>query len=107
MPQEDHEQSHSKQEAHEERKLFGVRWGMGGGQSRTSCCGAGTHHLKIHLKVIPIGLIQPSAISAFLPTITAFLTRYLVNEDVVEVIGEAAREFVSQVRKQVLLLRHS
>lgn len=52
-------------------------------------------------------LIQLSAIPAFLPTITAFLTRYLVNKDVVEVIGEAARKFVSQVRKQVLLLLHS
>lgn len=38
---------------------------------------------------------------------TALLTLYLVNKDVVEVIGEAACKFVSQVRKQVLLLLHS
>lgn len=104
MPQEAHEQRHSQQEAHEERKLLGVRWWEG--QSRASCCGAGTHHLKIHLKVIPMGL-KGRFSRPFLPAITALLRRYLVNEDVVEVIGEAACEFVSQVRKQVLLLLHS
>lgn len=32
---------------------------------------------------------------------------YLVNKHIVEVIGEAASEGVSQVSKQELLLRHS
>lgn len=39
--------------------------------------------------------------------ITVPLTPYLVNKDIVEVIGEAVCEFVSQVSKQLLLLLHS
>lgn len=39
--------------------------------------------------------------------VTLPLTPHLVDKDVVEVIGEAACKFVSQVRKQVLLLLHS
>lgn len=50
---------------------------------------------------------QESFIRSFSPMIMALLTSYLVNKDVVEVIGEAACKFVSQVRKQVLLLLHS
>lgn len=33
--------------------------------------------------------------------------RYLVNKNIVEVIGEAAGKSVSQFSKQQLLLRHS
>lgn len=35
------------------------------------------------------------------------IVNYLVNKDIIEVIGEAVGEFFPQARKQVLLVLHS
>lgn len=54
-------------------------------------------------------LIQLSNIhnTYILTYLTVLIARYLVNEDVIEVIGEAAGKFVPQLQKQLPLLLHS
>lgn len=90
MPKKPRNRVTSKQEGHEERPL----WSEAVGECSTSCCGVGTHHLSfIKIQV----LVQLSTTPASLPIITVVVMSYLVNKDVVEVIGQTTCKFVSEV----------